>query len=139
GLQPPVDDGTNLQIDRARLAEPLGKWDLVPLEAWHTQIDRNQPVRILPAIEYARRRFKGERILSVLLCHQVGDTSHAVTAGARLRTIIIVDANEGISSRRARWIKRHQLIVWSTAGRSRRACFLRFNRPTACAHVDDCI
>src|SRR5262249_39900119 len=130
-------DGTNLQLNRAGVAELLGKWDLVPHEAWHTHIDREQPVGILPAIEYARRRFKGERILSALLCHQVCDTSHAVTAGARLRTIIIVDANEGISSRRARCIKRHQLIVWGTAGRSRRRCFLGFDRPTARAHIDD--
>src|SRR5262249_32892667 len=80
-------DGTNLQLDRARVAELPGKWDLVPLEAWHTHIDREQPVGILPAIEYARRRFKGERILSALLCHQVCDTSHAVTSVARLPTI----------------------------------------------------
>ena len=60
---------------------------------------------------------KVERALAALLRHQVGDAAHAVAAGAGLRTVIVVDADEGIGAGRARRIERHQLIV----GRALRA------------------
>src|SRR5262245_62782563 len=104
-------DRTDLQFYCARVTKFLRQWNLVPLKAWWPHVDGEQTVGFLPAIENTGGRFESECGLSALLRDQVGDTSHTISAGAGLWTIIVVDANECIRARGAWRGKSHQLIV----------------------------
>src|SRR5574338_741988 len=104
-------DWTDLQLDGARVAEFLCQRNLVPLEARRTHVDGEHTIGALPAIENARGRFESQRVLAALTGYEIGDAADPVSTGARFRTVIVIDANEGVGARRARRIERHQLIV----------------------------
>jgi len=130
-------DWANLQLDGTRVAEFFRQWNLVPLEAWGAHVHREHTIGALPAIKNARARFKSECILAALLGHEIGDAAHAVSAGARFRAIIVIDANEGVGARRARRVQSHQLIVGCSARPRRRARFVRLYFAAARAQIDD--
>ncbi len=130
-------DWANLQFDGTRVAEFLRQWNLVPFEARRPHVHGEHAIGALPAIENAGGRFKSERVLAALLGHEIGDAAHAVSAGTRFRAVIVIDANESVGARRARRIKRHQLIIRRPARPRCRACFVRLYFAAARAQIDD--
>jgi hypothetical protein len=98
-------------------AERLGERYLVPGEARHPHVNgRDVRLAALPAIEQAGLGLEGQRRLAALAEHEVGDATHAIAAGARLRAIVVVDAHVGVGAARARRVQSHQLIVRDAAG-----------------------
>src|SRR5262245_17111985 len=130
-------DWTDLQLDGARVAKFLCQRNLVPLEARRAHVDGELPVGTFPAIENARGRLEGKRVLAALPGHEIGNAAHPVSAGARLRAVIVIDANEGVGAWRARGIQRHQLIVGCPSRPRCRACFLRLYFAAARSQIDD--
>ena len=124
-MQHRLVDRPDLQFDGAGVAEFFRQRDFVPGEFRRAHVHGEQAVGALPAIEDAARGLEGERALAAFLRHQVGDAAHAVAAGAGFRAVIVVDADEGVGARRARRIKRHQLVVGRAVRAGRRARFLR--------------
>ena len=110
--------------------------NLVPAKMRRTHIDRKHPLAGAPARDYSRRGFEGELGLAGLGADQGGDAAHAVAAGARFRSVVVVDADRRIgAAAAARRIKRHQLIVGLLArGRARLG---RLDRARRSPQVDD--
>src|SRR5215813_7562633 len=100
-------DWADLQLDGARIAEFLRQRNLVPLETRRPHVDGEHAIGAFPATKNARSRFESERILAALLGYEIGNTAHSVSAGARFRAVIVINADEGVGARRARLIQRH--------------------------------
>ena len=127
--------GPICKFDRARVAEFLGERNLVPAETRRAHVDGEQPaVRPASKAMSPAAVSKLSASLPVSLADQRGDAAHAVAAGARLRAVIVVDADEGVGAA-ARRIKRHELVVGLLP--RRRARFGRADRGRRAAQVDD--
>src|SRR5512146_2570309 len=97
-MQHGLVDWAYLQFDGAGVAELLGQRNLVPLETRRSHVNGEQTVGAFPAVENARGRFESERVLPALLRHEIGDATHAIPAGADFRTVIVIDADEGVGA-----------------------------------------
>ena len=58
-------DRPDLQFDHARVAEFLGKRNVLPAEARHAHVDRDRAVGMFLGIEDAGDRLEGEQLLPV--------------------------------------------------------------------------
>src|SRR5262249_10781659 len=107
----------DLQLDGAGILEFLRERDLVPGETRFAHVDgRNQRPIALPAAQQSGRGFQRQCALAGFLEQELGDAAHAVAAGARFRSVVIVDADIAIGAGRARRMERHQLVVWRAVG-----------------------
>src|SRR6516164_2571438 len=90
---------------------------------------------MVPA-KFSAKNFQRQCALAGFLEQELGDAAHAVAAGARFRSIVIVDADIAIGAWRARCVERHQLVVWRSVGLRGGARLSRADCSRLPAHVD---
>ena len=82
----------------------------------------NSPSVGAPAGDCTGRRLEIQLRLAGLGADQRSDAAHAVAAGAGLRAVVVVDADQGVAAASPR-IKRHELVVRLLPGcRARLVC-----------------
>src|SRR5262249_17161661 len=79
--------------------------------------------------------FDCDRGLAAFLEQNVGNAAHAIAARARLGTVIVENAHEGIGVDAARRINRHQLVIWNPC--SGRTSSRDGNMIRIWSHIDD--
>jgi hypothetical protein len=137
-MQDRIVDRPDLQFDRTGVAELFGEGNLVPGKTRRTHIDGEQPRRQrLPAIEHARIGFEGEFGLAGFIEQQRRHAAHTVAAGARVRSVIVENADARIGARDFRRIERHQLVKRRALRRRGRARFAARDRQRLVTHVND--
>src|SRR5712671_2102811 len=96
-MQDRVVDRADLQFDGARVGKFLSERNLVPGKPRLAHIDRRDERSLtLPAIDETGLGLEGERLLAGFLEQEIGEAAHAVAAGSRFRTVVVIDANVSV-------------------------------------------
>src|SRR6266446_7871977 len=103
-------DRADLQFDETRVGKFLGERNLIPGKPRLTHVDRRDERSLaLPAIDETGLGLEGERLLTGFPEQQVGQAAHAVAAGTRFRTVIVIDAYVSVGAWRTRRMQHHEL------------------------------
>jgi len=86
----------HFQIDRAGVGKFARQGNLVPAKARRAHVDGEEPVAGAPARDYPGRGFEFQRAAAGFGADQSGDAQRMPFAGARLRAVIVVDADRRI-------------------------------------------
>src|SRR3977135_260486 len=87
-------DRADLQFDKTRVGKFLGERNLIPGKPRLAHIDRRDARSLaLPAIDETGLGLEAERLLTGFPEQQVGEAAHAVAAGPRFRTVLVIDAD----------------------------------------------
>ena len=100
----------DVQIDGARIGHLAGERNLVPAEARPAHVDSKQAAIRPPARYQPGRRFERQPGMTGLGADQRRHAAHAVAASARLRPVVIENADRSVAAG-IRRIERHELVV----------------------------